>query len=127
MRGKLYSMHKRRTQKKQIWYVQFKQVDGTYGTAKSTGCTNKPNAESWVQNYLSRGQIVQKEHVRFSLFVVDFFEHDGEYAKIKRIKKQQRKVVKILWTGESKKWFGEIYNYIASNNPVTEKKLSKIL
>ena len=92
MRGKLYSMHKRKTQKRQIWYVQFKQPDGTYGTAKSTGCTNKPDSEAWVQNYLSCGQIIQKEHVRFSSFAADFFDHDGEYAKIKRIKKHQGKV-----------------------------------
>ena len=29
--------------------------------------------------------------------------------------------MKVLWTGESKKWLGEIYDYIASDSPTNAK------
>jgi len=32
-------------------------------------------------------------------------------------------VVKVLWTSESKKWLGEIYDYIASDSPLNAKKV----
>ena len=32
-------------------------------------------------------------------------------------------MVKVLWTGESKKWLGEIYDYISSDSPDNAKKV----
>lgn len=32
-------------------------------------------------------------------------------------------MVKVFWTGESKKWLGEIYDYIASDSPENAKKV----
>jgi len=32
-------------------------------------------------------------------------------------------VVKVLWTSESKKWLGEIFDYIASDSPVNAKEV----
>lgn len=32
-------------------------------------------------------------------------------------------MVKVLWTSESKKWLGEIFDYIASDSPVNAKEV----
>jgi integrase len=88
MSGKLFSLYKRPTKAGHVWYVQFKLPDGAYGTAKSTGITTKGRgpAETWAIEYLRSGQVVTRENVTLERFAKDFFAHDGDYAKAKRMR-----------------------------------------
>jgi integrase len=86
--GKPFSLYKRPTKKGHVWYAQFKLPDGTYGTAKSTGITTKGRggAEAWAVDYLRSGQVVTRENVTLERFAKGFFDHNGDYAKTKRMR-----------------------------------------
>ena len=74
-----FSLHKRGN----IWYVQFRNQDGSYNTAKSTHKTHKGDATVWAIEYLKSGQVVVKEKVTIDRFAKDFFYFDSAYVKYK--------------------------------------------
>lgn len=87
MQGKSFSLQKRKRKNGGIvYYVQFKNDDGTYTTAKSTGQNTKGKATEWAVNYLQSGQIITKQNIRFKHFAKDFFSKDGEHAKNMRLR-----------------------------------------
>ncbi len=47
-----FSIYPRKNSKgKPVFYVQFKKQDGSYTTAKSSGCTTKKAAKKWAEEH----------------------------------------------------------------------------
>ncbi len=44
---KSFSVYPRKVKKGKIYYAQFRDPDGSWGTAKSTGQTSRSKAEAW--------------------------------------------------------------------------------
>ncbi len=83
-----FSFHTRKTRKngKPVYYVQFKQPDGTYSTAKSTGQTSKRKAVEWAENHLvKKGVPLKGGNTPFREYSEGFFDWEGEWAINKRI------------------------------------------
>jgi hypothetical protein len=72
-----FSLHKRGN----AWYVQFKNEDRSYTTAKSTHQTKNGEANTWAINYLKSGQIVVNKKITIKSFAKDFFLYDGPYVR----------------------------------------------
>lgn len=85
MKGKPFSLIKRKMKKGSIYYVRFKMPDGSFGTAKSSGCSRKGDAEEWAMEQLRTGKIVVKSKVTLNHFAADFFSWEGEWATDLRI------------------------------------------
>lgn len=78
---KLFSVHKRPTNPKEkekkaagkrfhgVFYVQFKDEDGRYGTARSTGQTSRGAAEGWAVKQLREGKVVTRTSMTLSQWV----------------------------------------------------------
>lgn len=75
-----------------IYYVQFRTEDGRLLTAKSTGKTSEAGAHEWVQEYLSSGQIVERENTRLKDIAPGFFDWDGPYLRKRRTRKSQKPI-----------------------------------
>ncbi len=72
---------------KKVFYVQFKQPDGSYSTAKSTGCSTKKAAREWAENYLmSHGVPLKGGNTSFKDFSEDFYNYSGEWATDKKVR-----------------------------------------
>lgn len=94
--GQDFSLHTRPSKSGPVFYVQFRNVDGSWSTAKSTKIVNqhpgsKRNADekaatAWAQRYLDSGQIVTRERNTFGQFSEDFFDWDGDYCTEKRLR-----------------------------------------
>jgi len=69
-----------------IYYVQFKNSDGTWSVAKSTGETHEGRARTWVNSYIDKGNIVSKENIIFENFSKGFFNYNGSWATDKRVR-----------------------------------------
>lgn len=93
--GDDFSLHTRPSNRGEVFYVQFRKDDGTWGTAKSThvlidgkGKRAREDAlkeaTAWAQSYLDHGQVVTKERGAFETFAKDFFNTEGEWAREKR-------------------------------------------
>jgi len=77
---------RKRKNGKPIYYVQFKQPDGSYSTAKSTGQTAKRKAIEWAENYLKlNGTPLKGGNTIFREYSVGFYDWEGEWATNKRI------------------------------------------
>ncbi|WP_319476857.1 tyrosine-type recombinase/integrase [Marispirochaeta aestuarii] len=89
MKGKPYSLFRRKNKQKSkrhwIYYAQFKQPDGSFSTAKSTGKTNVYEAIAWAEEYLRSGSAGITKGIRFGAFSDGFFDIDGDYFEEKRL------------------------------------------
>lgn len=84
IRGRPYTLYPRQTKHgKKVWYVQFREADGHFGVAKSSGKESKGEAEAWAVEYLKTGQIVLKENITLLSYSKDFFELEKTYAQNK--------------------------------------------
>lgn len=86
MSGKPFSLYPRKTKNgKSIWYCQFKQIDGTFGTARSTGETSRGRAEAWAIEQLKAGnEYVKGGNISLAEYAKDFFAYDGRWATDKK-------------------------------------------
>jgi integrase len=106
MNYKHYSLHLRKTKRgKKIYYAQFRNPDGSWGTAKSTGVvatTDQPmkgrrksqcllEAEAWAESKLAGGnQVVKRENITFQEFAGnDFFAYGGRWEMARRFSKKK--------------------------------------
>lgn len=70
---------------KSIFYAQFKLPDGSYTTAKSTGCTSRRAAEKWSDEFLLKnGYPMPGRDLTFSMYAEKFFIWNGRWALDKR-------------------------------------------
>jgi len=82
MARKPYTMYKRG----KIWQVQFNNSDGTSGYQRSSGCTNKAEAEQWAVSQISDGGVLPiGKSPTFVQFATGFFSYNGEWATNKKI------------------------------------------
>lgn len=82
MRKKPYSLWKRKLPSDSIvWYARFRQDDGSFGTAKSTGQATKSAAEAWAIDYLAQGQVITSETRSFKEFAAGYFDWKGTYIQ----------------------------------------------
>lgn len=80
-----FSIYPRKLKKKTVYYVQFKQPDGTYSTARSTGQTTKKAARQWAEEYLIKnGVYLPGREITFEQYSKDFFSWSGTWALDKR-------------------------------------------
>jgi len=77
---------------KPIFYVQFRNLDGSLSTAKSTGQTAESAAHTWVASYLSTGQVVSRENIRLCDYAQGFFDYSGQYIQRRLSRKGRRKL-----------------------------------
>jgi integrase len=90
-----FSIHTRPSKRGPVFYVQFRNEDGTWTNAKSTRIVDHGRkrdyqaAVSWAKDYLNSGQVVTKERVKFKDFADGFFDWNGEWAKEKRIRRRR--------------------------------------
>jgi len=77
---------RKRKNGKPVYYAQFKKHDGSYTTAKSTGCTTKRDASQWCENYLlKKGIPLPGKDLTLSEFADNFFSWNGPWATSKRV------------------------------------------
>jgi len=66
---------------KSVYYVQFKNPDNTYSTARSTGKTSRRAAEEWAENeLLKNGSPLPGHNITFGEYSQDFFSWNGRWA-----------------------------------------------
>lgn len=84
-----FSLHTRETKKGPVFYVQFRNSDGSYTNAKSTKIIDRGRkkdrdaAVKWAQNYLNTGQVLSKENVTLDSYSAGFFDWTGPWAQDK--------------------------------------------
>jgi integrase len=84
-----FSFFKRDSQNKgmtrTIWYVRFRESDGSWSTPKSTGETTKKAAEEWAEKEWAKRQVeVPGSHTPLKDFAAGFFEWESPWAIDKR-------------------------------------------
>ena len=67
-----------------VYCVRFKNEDGTYMTARSTGLTNKDAAIKWAFEQINKGKIVTKRNIKFVDYTEGFFNEDSEWVEYRR-------------------------------------------
>jgi len=78
---KQFSFYTRKRKKgKPVYYVRFRQPDGSWGSGKNTGQTSDGAAEGWAVQYLKQGQILDYENITMEQFSKDFFDWSGSWA-----------------------------------------------
>ncbi len=88
-RGKPYTLYPKTTKHGPVFYVEFRQSDGKFGSAKCSGQRTKGAAETWAIEYLKAGQVTTRENITFGGFAKDFFNIDGQYAKNKKARNKK--------------------------------------
>lgn len=85
--GKPFTVYTRKNVKgKKIFYVKFKNPDGSYTTGQSTQQTNKPAAEAFAYNYLQKnGRPMPGRDVTLKEYSTDFFSWENTWALNKKI------------------------------------------
>ena len=81
--GKPYTIYPKHQKTGDMYYVEFRQANGKFGVAKSTGERTKGAAETWALNYLHSGQIVTRENITFQRFATQLLDPKGLYIKDK--------------------------------------------
>ncbi len=73
-----FSLHKRPTRRKNrfIYYVQFRDQEGNYTSALSTGQTSKSAASSWATEYLKQGHVPIQRGFTFERYSKDWWIWD---------------------------------------------------
>jgi integrase len=67
-----------------IYCVRFKNEDGTYMIARSTGLSNKDAAIKWAFEQIHQGKIVTKRNIKFRNYTDGFFDEDSEWVEYRR-------------------------------------------
>jgi integrase len=67
-----------------IYYAQFKLLDGSWTSAKSTHAKTKEKAKQYCLDYMKGGEIVIRDKVTFEQFAKHFFSWSGAWALEKR-------------------------------------------
>jgi integrase len=87
-RGQPYSLVSRQLASgAKIYYARFREADGSFGSAKSTGVedTGKPRsrdlAVSWCEQYLAGGQVTTGANTTLADYGTGFFDWSGDYAQ----------------------------------------------
>jgi len=84
--GKQYVLYSRERKNGPVYYVKFKNPDGSWGTGKSTGLHNKKKAEAWAIQQLLNGDIpAAAANMTLKAFSKGFFQISGEWATDKKI------------------------------------------
>ena len=87
-----FSIQTRAKKSGNIFYVRFKNDNGTWGTAKSTKIIDqgrkkdRDKAVNWAKDYLNSGQVVTKENITLQQYADGFFNWNGAWAKEKRLR-----------------------------------------
>ena len=73
-----FSLSRRPTKQKNryIYYVRFRDENGKYQTAFSTGKTNRTAAELWVNDFIAKGITPPKRDYSFSQFTENFWDYE---------------------------------------------------
>lgn len=73
-----FSLNKRPTKKKSrfIYYVRFRDENGNYLSAVSSGKTNRAAAEQWAYAMLESGILPQKRQMHFAQYAADFWDYE---------------------------------------------------
>lgn len=74
---------------KTVYYYQYRMDNGIRSTAKSTGCTTEASAKRFCQKLFNSGAFEKTSSTRFSVFSRNFFTHDSEYYKWKKVNNSQ--------------------------------------
>lgn len=83
--GKPYSLYRRRSGKKNIYYFRLTRPDGTRTPGRSTGQTSKGAAERWVLDYLERnGAPTAAGRIGFDAWAREFWHPEGRYVRLRR-------------------------------------------
>lgn len=84
-KGKPFSLYLRKNKNTKVYYVQFKNPDGSFRPGISTGQTAKTKAEAWAYEYLSNhGNFYPEARLTFKDFADDFFNFNGKWAMDKK-------------------------------------------
>ncbi|MBN2401712.1 MAG: tyrosine-type recombinase/integrase [Spirochaetes bacterium] len=86
---------------KSVYYVQFKKSDGSYDTAKSSGCTSRYAAEAWAEDYLLKHGRTTLRDVLFIRFAENFFDWNGTWATNKKVQGKRISQSHCLTTAET--------------------------
>jgi integrase len=79
-----YSLQKRPTNRKNrfIYYVQFRDENGGYRNALSTGCSNRDDALRWCEEHLKDGD-THVSGMTFGTYAQGFWTSEGAYTQSK--------------------------------------------
>ena len=72
-----------------VYYVRFKNEDGSYQTPHSTEQTSREAAIRWSLNLINEGGVLTKRNVKFTEYADDFFNWDGPYVTFRRQRGRQ--------------------------------------
>jgi hypothetical protein len=76
-----YSLNKRPASRKNrhVYYVRFRDDNGDYMSAVSTGCGNRDDAVRWCEQHLKDGR--RESGVSLEAYSKDFWKGEGAYAQ----------------------------------------------
>ena len=86
------SIHTRQKKKGSVFYVQFKNDNGKWTNAKSTGIIDngrkkdRDAAVKWAKDYLNSGQLITKENMLLDNYAENFFNWSGTWAEEKKLR-----------------------------------------
>lgn len=70
--------------RKPYYYYQIRLPNGKLSTPKSTGCKSRTEAVLYVQKLIENGDIQYGSDIRFTSFVLSFFEENSTWVKDKK-------------------------------------------
>ncbi len=77
---------RKRKNGKPVYYVRFKNPEGSYSTALSTGQGSRRAAEAWAAEYIQKnGRPRPGSKILFSQYAQGFFDWQGEWAANRRV------------------------------------------
>ena len=88
-RGKPYTVYPKKTKHGPVFYVEFRQSDGHFGSGKCSRQHTKGAAETWAIEYMKAGQITTSISTTFGGFTEGFFDLDGDYCKNKKARNKK--------------------------------------
>lgn len=86
MASRPFTLLRRSSGGKPVFYFRLARPDGTRTTARSTGCTSRAAAERWVLDYLEKNGAAPAPgaRIRFDSWARDFWSADGRYVRLRR-------------------------------------------
>lgn len=86
MASRPFTLLRRSSGGKPIYYFRLARPDGSRTTARSTGCTSRAAAERWVLDYLEKNGTAPSNgtRVRFDSWARDFWSPEGRYVRLRR-------------------------------------------
>lgn len=80
--GKPFTLYRR----KKVYYARFKKPDGSWTTARATGCTARGAAEAWCIDILATRKPLTNPKLTLAEFAgPDFFSWEGPYSLDRRV------------------------------------------